>query len=181
MLLLRHSNSLPTVDGGFLLQGSSRTLRNSRPPAGLQLLWTWSSSTTGARPVTGMAWNCCNKGLLAAGYGRSPAPGQAAGPAEANAEAVRPGSVEPAGAYRTSGSGSLEEGAEDAGGLPGSWPPVPVTVTGERMCACQLWHFAQPAKTDATDWQLLTIVSKSHVPARTATADTSLSYCKQSC
>jgi len=129
-----------------------------------------------------MAWNCCNKGLLAAGYGRLPAPGQAAGPDDANGEAVRPGSVEPAGAYRTSGSGSLVEGAEDAGGLPGSSPPVPFTaVTGERMCACQLRHSTQPAQTDATHWQLLTIASKSHVPARTATADTSLSCCKQSC
>eukprot|EP00775_Hariotina_reticulata_P012390 gene12390-12525_t len=95
--------------------GSSRTLRTSRPPASLQLLWTWSSSTTGARPVTGIAWNCCNKCLLAAGYGSLPAPVPAAGSNEANGEALRPSSVEPAGAHRASGSGSLADGGEYTG------------------------------------------------------------------
>lgn len=66
-------------------------MRGSRPPAGLQLLWTWSCSLTEGMPVTSITWNSANTNLIAAGYRANPAAAAAA--AEAEAAGRPPGSA----------------------------------------------------------------------------------------
>jgi len=82
-----------TMCGAELWQGSFHMLRLNRPAAGLELPWTWSSSATEGRPISSIAWNPCNQGLLAAGYGNKPAAApasEAAAPADAAAEGEGP-------------------------------------------------------------------------------------------
>ncbi|WIA16426.1 hypothetical protein OEZ85_013115 [Tetradesmus obliquus] len=94
----RPSQQLPAAEGAggsrqssFVSMSSSRLMRGSRPPAGLQLLWTWSCSLTEGMPVTSIAWNSANTNLIAAGYRANPAAAAAA--AEAEAAGRPPGSA----------------------------------------------------------------------------------------
>lgn len=94
-------------------QSSSRLLRGTRPPASLQLLWTWSCSLTEGLPVTSIAWNSANTNLVAAGYRSNPAAdsGEQDAVDEEAAVGSKPGS---AGSAARPGTGSV--GAKDSKG-----------------------------------------------------------------
>lgn len=69
-------------------QGSSRAMLRGaqRPPAQLQLLWTWACPLTDGFSVSSIAWNKANTDLLAAGYSgdeKEASTGAAAGAAAA--------------------------------------------------------------------------------------------------
>eukprot|EP00878_Enallax_costatus_P041950 GHUV01048885.1.p1 GENE.GHUV01048885.1~~GHUV01048885.1.p1 ORF type:complete len:414 (+),score=115.24 GHUV01048885.1:1124-2365(+) len=149
----RPSQQLPQEAGGsrqssFMSMGSSRLMRSNRPPAGLQLLWTWSCSTTDGLPVTSIAWNSSNTNLIAAGY-RNKAPAAAAAAADAVADGdVRPGSavigsrpVSQGVAPGRPGSGAImrDSTAAGAGGAEGAAAEAVAEVAGGAKGRIALW------------------------------------------